>query len=94
MIQKSRLKGYTLSFTPQASKELNKLEISVAKKINKKLNELIEGASNLDITKMKGIEETYRLRCGNYRIIFEIKKYIVTVLVISIAHRKEVYRNY
>lgn len=94
MMQKSSFKGYILTFTPQAKKELKKLEIGIAKKVDEKLNALVQGAINLDIKKMKGVEETYRLRLGDYRIIFEVHNHIVTVLVIGIAHRKEVYRDY
>lgn len=94
MIQKNSFKGFTLTFTPQATKEFKKLEINIAKKIDTKLQELVKDSSNLDIKKMQGIEQTYRLRCGDYRVIFEVNKNIVTILVISIAHRKEVYRDY
>jgi mRNA interferase RelE/StbE len=49
---------------------------------------------NLDIKKLEGKENpTYRLRSGDYRIIYTIEKQIVTVLVIEIKHRREVYRD-
>lgn len=95
MTQKNNFKGYKIQFTPQAQKELKKLEQKELVKIDNKLNDLISGAQNLDIKKM--ITDTgslYRLRCGDYRVIFEIKNHIVTILIIKIAHRREVYRDY
>ncbi len=94
MTQKNNFKGYVITFAPQAEKEFKKLEPKIAKKVDEKLKDLIKGAPNLDIIKMKGAQETYRLRWGDYRVIFESKKHIVTILVISIAHRKEAYRDY
>lgn len=94
MMQKNNFKGYFLSFAPQAKKELKKLEKNIAEKIDEKLKEMVKGAVNLDIIKMQGKEDTYRLRCGDYRIIFEVQDHIVTVLVVSIGHRKEVYRDH
>ncbi|MFI5333467.1 MAG: type II toxin-antitoxin system RelE/ParE family toxin [Candidatus Babeliales bacterium] len=93
MKQRKSFEGYALELAPSAEKQLKKLETSVAKAIDEKLEDLIEGVPNLDIRKMEGADDTYRLRCGDYRVIFEVKKHIVTILVIKIAHRKEVYRD-
>ena len=40
--------------------------------------------------KLKGLE-AYRIRVGNYRIIYEIKDNILTIEVVAIGHRKDVY---
>ena len=42
--------------------------------------------------KLKGIE-AFRLRVGNYRVIYEIHENIVTVVIIDIGDRKEIYRR-
>lgn len=42
--------------------------------------------------KLKGVE-AYRIRAGNYRIIYEIHESIITVIVIDIGDRKEIYRR-
>ncbi|MGB8467773.1 MAG: type II toxin-antitoxin system mRNA interferase toxin, RelE/StbE family [Candidatus Babeliales bacterium] len=94
MVQKNSFEGYAINFTPQAEKELKKLEKKIAKKVDEKLKELVKGTRNLDITRLSGHIETYRLRIGDYRIIFESQKHVITILVIKIAHRREVYRDY
>jgi mRNA interferase RelE/StbE len=92
---KSSFIGYTIDFTSQAKKELQKIDKPDAKKIKQKLDSLTEGASNLDIKKLEATSEpTYRLRVGDYRIVFEVKHAKITILIINIAHRKEVYRRY
>lgn len=38
-------------------------------------------------------QEKHRLRCGGYRILFEIQDDILVVCVVKVAHRKDVYRD-
>ncbi|MES2769187.1 MAG: type II toxin-antitoxin system RelE/ParE family toxin [Bdellovibrionota bacterium] len=42
--------------------------------------------------KLSGEEETFRIRQGNYRIIYEIRKNKLLILILKIGHRKEIYR--
>lgn len=43
--------------------------------------------------KLKGSKESlYRIRCGNYRVVYTIKDDILLVLVIEVGHRREIYR--
>jgi mRNA interferase RelE/StbE len=94
-MQINNFKGYTLDFTKRASKELNKLEKTSIKKISEKLKDLIKGNPNVDFSKLETPDDaTYRLVCGDYRIICEVHNHIITILVIKVAHRREVYRDY
>ena len=94
-MQKSSFSGYSLAFTQQAEKDLKKIDKSEARRIKNKLEDLVAGTQNVDIKKLEATNEpTYRLRSGNYRIVFQVKRKIITILVISIAHRKQVYRRY
>ena len=43
--------------------------------------------------KIKGEQNIYRLRIGNYRIVYEVKKLCLSVLVLIIDHRKNVYKQ-
>ena len=91
----NKLKGYSLEFTTQAAKDLKKLEKKDSQKISFKLAELIAGSQNLDIKKLEGESiPKYRLRCGDYRIIYEVLEHRIVVLVVDIGHRKEIYRKY
>lgn len=86
------LNDYAITFKKSAEKELAKLPTSLSKEIEKKLFELVHGAQNLNVKKLIGYHyDTYRLRIGNYRVLFEIYKHEIRILVVSIKHRKEVY---
>ena len=44
-------------------------------------------------TKLIGAEAAYRIRVGDYRIVYQIQDRVLVVYVIRIAHRKDVYRG-
>lgn len=91
---KNYLKGYKLYFTSQAKRDIKKLEKKDTEDILEKLDDLVDGKENLDITPLEGSKEPiYRLRTGDYRIIYRVEKHIITVSVIEIGHRKEIYRK-
>ena len=43
--------------------------------------------------KLSGYDDTYRIRCGVYRILYVIERKRVTIVVLKIGHRKDVYRQ-
>jgi len=43
--------------------------------------------------KLAGMDDLYRVRAGNYRIVYTIQDKKLLVLIVKIAHRKEVYKN-
>lgn len=89
------LKGYQLLYKESARKNLMDLDSQIALVIEKKLDTLITGAESLDIKKMKGFTTpTYRLRHGQYRIIYEIYNKEIIVLVVAVGHRQSIYKRY
>ena len=45
------------------------------------------------VKKLKGLEEAYRVRCGKYRIIYEIKNKELIVLIVDVDARKDIYKG-
>ena len=45
------------------------------------------------VKKLKGLEDSYRVRCGKYRIIYEIKNKELIVLIIDVDPRKDIYKG-
>jgi len=45
----------------------------------------------LDLKKLKGSDNSYRIRSGNYRILFEKRESEMVIILISVKHRKEAY---
>ena len=87
---------WKIEFTQTAVKQLEKLDKPISKRIINYLEErLLSGANpRLWGKALKGSElgDTWRYRVGDYRAICLIKDSVVTVVVLEIGHRKEVYR--
>lgn len=90
----NHLKDYKLSYSSQAQKFIKKLDKKTATHIYNKLEQLIKGDENLDVKKLNGsLDLQFRLRVGDFRIIYEVSEHEVIVYVIGIGHRKEIYKG-
>jgi mRNA interferase RelE/StbE len=81
---------YNIEWKENALRELEKLESSLTRRILKKVDELSENPFSKDIKKLKGSDD-FRLRVGDYRIIFFIEKDLIQIL--KIGHRKNIYER-
>jgi len=76
-----------------ALKDLEKLDKHYISKIFQKIESLSENPRPVQSLKLKGSRDSYRLRVGDFRIIYQIDDPTKTVTVFGIGHRKEVYRK-
>ena len=79
---------YNLEWKEHALQNIEKLENSIGRRIVKKVEELSENPFSKDIKKLKGIND-FRLRVGDYRVIFYIEK--DTIIILKVGHRKHIY---
>ncbi|HMJ07726.1 MAG TPA: type II toxin-antitoxin system RelE/ParE family toxin [Pyrinomonadaceae bacterium] len=86
---------YTIEFVKSARKEFERLPVKVRAKTVEALNLLAQNPYSelLKIKKMKGAADLYRIRLGDYRVLYELRNSRMVVLVIKIGHRSEVYRR-
>jgi len=61
--------------------------------IQTKLDALTRNSRPRGVVKLAAGENYYRLRTGDYRIIYSVEKAILLILVVKISHRKEVYKQ-
>lgn len=81
-----------IRLTPHALRQLNRMNDEVADAIRAALDRLAEEDQSLDVRKLSGELRSYRVRVGDYRVIFNREDGIDAV-VTSIAHRRDVYRG-
>ena len=81
---------FKISWTKRALEDLDKLEKPISTRIINKISKLLENPYNLDIKRLKGITG-YRLRVGDYRVIFDIEK--DTIFILNVGHRRNVYER-
>ncbi len=81
---------FKIIWDKKARNELEKLETLFAQRIILKVRELGEDPFSKDIKRLKG-GNSFRLRIGDYRVIFDIIK--DAIIILKIGHRKNVYEN-
>ena len=82
---------YQVIIQRPAEKELDALQVSVHKRIVARLLTLEENPRPTGVKKLQG-QESYRLRAGDYRILYTIDDKSKKVFVVAVGHRREVYR--
>lgn len=82
---------YDIIFSDRALKQLEKLEKPIRERIINAL-ERIKIRPESFITKLIG-DVGYKLRVGDYRVIMDINKGKLIILVIKVGHRKNIYDN-
>lgn len=80
-------------FTRSATKELESLPSTVIGKIIRKIEALSINPRPSGVKKIVGRIDLWRIRSGNYRIIYSIKQDKLVIEIIRIRHRKEVYKK-
>jgi mRNA interferase RelE/StbE len=84
---------YTI-ITPKAvQKQLDALPDDVYDRIAVKIQQLAENPRPDGVVKLKGSENEYRIRIGDYRVRYEIEDEELRILLLQCKHRKEVYRG-
>ncbi len=88
-------KKFDIEITTSAAKEFKKLPKSIKEKVKEMVGFLAQNPRSefLKIKKMKGPVDLYRVRVGDYRIVYEIYDNKLIILIIKIGHRKEVYKK-
>ena len=83
--------NYELVFRPSVSKDTKVIPCNDLKEILQKMKALCDNSRPPGSVKLSGMEY-YRIRHGDYRIIYEIEDNRLIVVVIKIGHRRKVYR--
>ena len=82
---------YKLQIKPSAVKELEALPPKERRRIVSKIRKLATDARPSGSEKLSG-HQLYRVRQGNYRILYEIDDADLVLVVVKIGHRRDVYR--
>ena len=83
---------YSVRFKPSAHKALLKLERPIQRRLIEAADALADDPRPQKVEKLSGESNLWRVRVGDYRIVYEIEDRRLIVLVLKVAHRREVYR--
>jgi mRNA interferase RelE/StbE len=84
--------AYTVQVLPSAQRQLAKLDPPIRKRIAAAIDSLADDPRPAGAKKLQGGETTWRVRVGDYRILYDIHDRQALVLVIEVGHRREIYR--
>lgn len=83
---------YQVQIIPSAQRELGKLPIKVRQRVATVIDGLAGEPRPVGCVKLTG-PNLWRVRMGDYRVVYQIQQKELIVLVVRIAHRREVYRG-
>jgi mRNA interferase RelE/StbE len=83
---------YTVRMDARTRKALDRLSGDIHNRMVRKLEALEENPRPFGVEKLAGPEALYRVRVGDWRVVYAIRDHELVVIVIRIGHRREVYR--
>jgi mRNA interferase RelE/StbE len=83
---------YTIQFKPLALRQLEKLPRDAQKRLVAKIETLRDHPFPPGCRKMEGVADAWRVRAGDYRVVYQVHRGILLILVLTVGHRKDVYR--
>ena len=87
------MKRYEVRLTLSAQRQLRKLPHDVVARLRPVLLALADDPRPAGVVKLSDTDNAWRVRVGDYRIIYEIHDKVLLVLVVDMAHRREAYRK-
>ena len=85
--------AYNVVIERRASKELGNLPNLAYHSVSKAIDAIAANPRLRGYIKLEGEDDLYRYRVGDYRIIYQISDVKITVVIIKVGHRKDVYRK-
>lgn len=84
--------AYKIEIKRSAAKELEKVGERDRERIIERIRALSENPRPPQAKKLSGAEK-YRIRQGDYRVLYQIRDEVITIVVVRIAHRRDVYKR-
>ena len=88
-----RHESYDVQLTASAARAFRKLDQPARQKLRPVIDALALNPRPPGMTKLAGEPDLYRVRSGDYRIIYAIRDRILLVLVVALGHRRDIYRR-
>lgn len=85
------MSAYRVEFTTAAAKEIRKLDPQTRRRILAGISELEREPRPHGVRKLTGFDNAWRVRVGDYRVLYEVIDDQILVTVVRVAHRRDVY---
>lgn len=85
--------AYRVEFAPKAARQFRALDKGLQTRLVRRIDGLAANPRPQGVKKLAGEDDLYRLRVGDYRILYQIQEQRLIVLVVGVGHRSEIYRE-
>lgn len=85
--------SYAILYRASVKREMRRLDANVARRLDAAILSLADNPRPSGCVKLSGQAGLWRIRVGDYRVVYEIRDRQLIVMVVSVAHRREVYRE-
>lgn len=84
---------YRIELSPPAARQLRKLDGDARRRVQAAVELLGQDPRPAGAKKLVGGEGEWRVRTGDYRIVYEVNDGVLLILVLAVGHRREIYRR-
>ncbi|MGZ8422490.1 MAG: type II toxin-antitoxin system RelE family toxin [Nitrospira sp.] len=85
--------SYSLRFKPSVERDLQSIPRPIVSRLLARIDRLPTDPFPTQSRKLQGAERLYRLRVGDYRIVYEVDSEALSITIHHIRHRRDVYRT-
>lgn len=85
--------SYKIEWKKSSVKELRKINKAVVPKIIETVESLAANLYPMGVKKLIGSENKYRVRVGDYRIVYAISEALLIIKIIRVGHRKDIHKK-
>lgn len=82
---------HSIELTPLAAKQIQKLSREIQVRIGRAIDKLSNSPFPSGFKKLAGQGDLYRIRVGDYRIVYQFKAGKLVILIVRVGHRKDIY---
>lgn len=83
---------YQIEWRKSALRELKRVDRSVVPRIVSAVESLRTEPRPVDARKLRGSQQTFRVRVGDYRVVYEVSESRLVIQIVRVRHRRDVYR--
>jgi len=83
--------SYRIEVTPRAQKDLKALPVRERQRVADQIDALQADPRPPGCKKLEGKEDFYRIRVGDYRVVYLVKEEVLRILIVRVGDRKEIY---
>ncbi len=84
---------YDIELSRIALKSMAKIPRKELLRVRERIDSLSGEPRPIDVKKIQGDENLYRIRSGNYRVLYRIFDEQIYILIVGVDHRKDIYKN-